>query len=382
MGTAIPMIVSWTIMYSATTVNFIYIARFIGGISIGAVCASIPVYLVEIAEDSIRGRLGSLFQSMTVTGVLYAYVIAVMVPYTELPLFCGALNIIFLILFFKAPESPMYLMQKGRRCEAEDALIFLRGKRYNVHKELEAMEKDINSKKAEKKPFFKELSKRSSILALLVSLTLMFLQQMTGINAVVFFMESVFEEADSALDPALSTIVAGVAQVLATLWSTALIDYTGRKILLQVSSSVMALCLAVLGYYFYEKENAGQTQFGSIPVVAVVLFIVTYSIGFGPIPWLISGEIMPPEVKGVGLGVVASFKWLCAFAVTKAFLPINDALGPATSYWIFTCLCVAAFFFSTFVLIETKGKSLYQIQEEMFGDKDKRNKMKISNAIV
>lgn len=329
------------------------------------------------------GTLGSMFQLMLVSGVMYTYIIGAIFPYTELPLFCGVLNIIFVILFFKAPESPMYLMQKGRRDEAEDALICLRGKKYNVHKELELMEEEINSKKAEKVPFFQELSKRSSVLSLLVCLMLMFFQQLSGINVVIFFMESIFHDAGSTLDPDICTIIAGVAQALATLGSTVLIDYTGRRILLQISSAVMALCLAVLGYYFHEKtQGSDVTQFGSIPVIAVVVFIIMYGVGFGPIPWLMSGEILPPEVKGTGLGIASCFKWFLAFAVTKAFQPINDALGPATSYWIFASICVTAFFFSTFVIIETKGKSLIEIQEEMFGKKGKRKKTKKSNGVV
>ncbi|CAH1404637.1 unnamed protein product [Nezara viridula] len=382
MSISVPIMISWILVYCATTVNMICIARFIAGIAVGAVYATVPVYLVEIAEDSTRGSLGAMFQLMSSNGGLYVYIIAAIFPYTELPLLCGLLNIMFLIFFFKAPESPIYLIQKGRRSEATDALIYLRGKQHNIHKDLEEMEEEINSNIAEKGTFLKELSKRSNVLSLLVCLTLVFFQQLSGINAVFFFLEGVFQDAGT-FEPAIPTIIAGVAQTIANFLSTVLIDFTGRRILLQISSTMMAVCMAILGYYFHEKTKGSDvTEFGAVPLIAVVAFIFMYSVGFGPISFLMSGEILPPEIKVTGLGIVSSFQWICAFAVTKAFQPINDALGPATSYWIFAAICVLGFFFSTFIIIETKGKSFLEIQEEMFGQKYERIKIIKSNGII
>lgn len=329
----------------------------------------------------ITGRLGSSFQLMTVIGVSYSYVVGALVPYTLLPLFCAVINIIFVVLFFKAPESPRYLLQKGRRKQAEDALLTLRGQKHNVFRELQCLEKELNSRSDEKVSLLQELSKKSNLLCLSTCLWLMVFQQLSGINVVVFYTESIFKDAGSTIDPAVSTIFAGLAQVVATLGSAVFIDRSGRRVLLQMSSAVMALCLGVLGYYFHLKSSgADVAELGSIPIVAVVVYILMYGAGFGPIPWLMSGEIMPPEIKGFGLGIAASFKWFLAFVVTKSFHPINDAVGPAITYWIFAFICVLAFFFVTFLLIETKGKSLSQVQEELCGKK--KTKQKTVNIVV
>ena len=318
---------------------------------------------------------------MLVVGILYTYILGAVVQYTGLPILCGFVNIIFIIVFFKAPESPFFLLKKDRRKQAEESLRVLRGQKYDIYSELHAMEKEITNQNAQKVPFLRAVSKRSSILALIICLGMMFFQQLSGINIVVFYAGSIFEAAGSSLDPSICTIFVGMSQVVSTLVAASLIDRLGRKILLQISAAVMAICLGVLGYYFHLKDSGSDvSNLGIVPLVAVIVYILLFAVGFGPIPWMISGEVLPPEIKGTGTGIAVALNWCLAFTVTKSFQPLNDLVGAAVTYWIFAVICVFSFFFVTFVVIETKGKSLAQVQEELSGNK--RTKDKKTNGVV
>ncbi|XP_014280108.1 facilitated trehalose transporter Tret1 isoform X3 [Halyomorpha halys] len=380
MSLSVPLLISWSMIHFATSVNILYLARLLGGIGLGAICTTVPMYVSEIAEDSIRGALGSAFQLMLGSGLVYAYALGAVVHYTMLPLLCGVINILFLTVFFRAPESPMWLLKKDQRKRAEESLQRLRGEKYNIYRELHAMEKEIANQNTQKVPFLKAINKRSSILAMVICLGMMFFQQMSGINIVIFFAGNIFKDAGSSMDSAVAAILVGLAGVIATLVAASLIDRLGRKILLQISATAMALCLVVLGYYFHLKTSGSDvSSIGTVPLVSVIVYILMFGIAFGPIPWMISGEVLPPEIKATGTSIAVATNWFIAFTVTKSFQPLLDAVGPAVTYWIFACLNVLSFFFVTFVVIETKGKSLAQVQEELSG---KRTKVGKTNGVV
>lgn len=196
-----------------------------------------------------------------------------------------------------------------------------------------------------------------------ISIMLMFFQQFSGINAVIFFTVDIFKMAGSSLDPNYCSIIVGVVQVLMTFASAALVERAGRKILLIQSSAVMCLCLTVLGIYFKVKD-AGKdvSSYGLIPLVSLVLFIISFSLGYGPIPWMMMGELLAPEVKGVASSIVVLFNWTAVFIVTKTFPMLMDSVGKDFTFWIFGVVMAAGTFYGFKALFETKGKSNAQIQ--------------------
>jgi MFS family permease len=159
-------------------------------------------------------------------------------------------------------------------------------------------------------------------------------------------------------------------QVLATYSSTLLVDKAGRRILLLFSSTVMAVCLTVLGLCFYLQMNGHDVSTLSwLPLACVSIFIIVFSMGFGPIPWIMIGELFPSNVKGIASAVAAAFSWIFAFAVTKAFQNLVDLLGSPVTFWLFAVMCVAATIFTAILVPETKGKDLQDIQAELRGKK-------------
>ncbi|XP_014280121.1 facilitated trehalose transporter Tret1 [Halyomorpha halys] len=370
MSMTIPLISCWVLIFFAKTAMMLYIARLIGGLGLGALCTLVPMYVGEIAEDSIRGTLGTAFQLMIVIGLVYAYSVGAAVKYTMLPLLCGSINIIFLIAYFRAPESPVWLVIKGRRKQAEASLRRLRGELYDPTAEIEAVEDEVRKQNELKVPFMKAMGKRASIRAFIMCLGCMFFQQVSGINIVIFYAGNIFKDAGSSMDPAIAAIMIPLAMTFATIVSALLIDRLGRKILLQMSAAAMIICLGVLGYFFYMKENGKDiSNIGLIPIAAMILYVLMFGIGYGPIPWLMSSELLAPEIKSTCSGIAAGFNWLCAFVVTKSFQPLVAGVGSAVTFWIFSGFNVLSLIFVTFVLLETKGKNIAEVQEILSGRK-------------
>lgn len=205
-------------------------------------------------------------------------------------------------------------------------------------------------------------------MALICGLGLMFFQQFSGINAVIFYTNDIFTSAGSNISPVIATIIVGVVQTIATYISSLLVDKAGRKILLLQSCVIMGICLIILGVYFKLKVDGYQVaSIGWLPLLCMVLFIVSFSMGFGPIPWMMMSELFPVEFRGGATGVTVITNWMLVFVVTLCFPIMKDAIGIYSCFWFFACIMVLCVFFVLFVIPETKGKSISQIQAILAG---------------
>merc|ERR1712139_586238 len=158
--------------------------------------------------------------------------------------------------------------------------------------------------------------------ALGIGLTLMFFQQMSGINAVIFYTKSIFEAAGSTIDSNLSTVIIGLVNIGATFMANALIDKLGRRVLLFISNTCLIVTLVVIATFFYLKTAYGDeyvAPIGWIPLVGFMIYVIGFSLGFGPIPWLMMGEIYPARIRSAAASVTTAFNWFTAFVVSKTF---------------------------------------------------------------
>ncbi len=169
----------------------------------------------------------------------------------------------------------------------------------------------------------KELLQSGYVKPLAVSMGLMFFQQFSGINAVMFYSVNIFRLAGSSIDSNLATIILGVVNIAATIFSNTVIDRLGRKILLYLSSSGMIVSLLCFGGYFFAKDVKGLVPPGWIPLLALMVYVVSFSIGYGPIPWLMMGEIFPGRIRGAAASISTAFNWSCTFVVTKTFMDLQ-----------------------------------------------------------
>ena len=208
---------------------------------------------------------------------------------------------------------------------------------------------------------------------LFISLGLMFFQQMSGINAVIFYTVSIFEKSGGRVDSNLSSIIVGLANFFATLGSNLVIDRVGRKVLLNVSAFFMSISLAVLGTFFLLQSldyNVSQVDF--LPLASFIVYIIAFSVGYGPIPWLMMGEIFPSKVRGHAASLATAFNWSCSFAVTKFFNDLINTVGTYGAFWFFGIICFLSLFFVTLLVPETKGHTLEDIEKYMLDNKTKQ----------
>lgn len=368
----IPFTIGWVLIIWASNIGMLYVGRFLLGIAGGAFCITAPMYTGEIADKDIRGSLGTYFQMMLTVGILFVYAIGAGLNAFLISIVCGCIPLVFGVIFVFMPETPLYLISKNKEDKAIKSLKWLRGNEYNYQMELDELKEQQQERVEQKVSVMAALTRRATIRALIISMGLMFFQQLSGINAVIFYTGFIFTAANSGVDATIATIIVGIMQVIATFISSIVVDKLGRRILLLLSSSIMAVCTILLGVYFYLAAQPDQSteSIGWLPIVSLCVFIVMFSIGFGPIPWMMVGELFAADIKGIAGSAAGTFNWLLAFLITKTFGTILEAIGIGETFWLFSGFSILGTVFVFFVVPETKGKSLLEIQKMLAGEKD------------
>nr|ACU24752.1 AT02749p [Drosophila melanogaster] len=354
-----PFFIGWLLILLASHIAMLLLGRFVVGFCGGAFCVACPMYVTEIAQVQYRGTMGCFFQLLIVFGILYAFVVGGFVKTFYFNIACAILPVIFFVLMIFMPESPIFLAQKGKAEKAEKSLKFLRGKDADVSGELKEMSAEGQKEKAS---VGKILCRRITLKGLFLSIGLMLFQQMTGINAIIFYSTFIFETAGSTLEPRISTIIVGIVQAIATIISILVIEKVGRKILLLVSACMMGISTLIMALYFGMLMKSGV---GWLALIAVCVFIIGFSLGFGPVPWLMMAELFAEDVKALAGSIAGTTNWCFAFIVTLLFPVLNDIIGATACFAIFFGFAVAAFVFILFLIPETKGKTLNEIQAKM-----------------
>ncbi|XP_015604212.1 facilitated trehalose transporter Tret1 [Cephus cinctus] len=357
----LPLLFCWYLVGFTHNLVWILLGRALAGTSIGASSVTVPMYVYEISEANIRGKLGTFFQLQLTIGILFVYLTGFTQNYAYIALICALIPALVLITLPFMPESPVWLMNQNRREDAKAALQYFRGKRYSVEKELSELQliKDSQEDAAS------IMDLKNHVKAMIIALGLSIFQQLSGINAVIFYSQTIFAAAETNISSILCSVIIGIVQVVATCGSSFFIDHAGRKVLLLLSSTVMAACLFVLSAYFHFQTVLSSLFW--VPLVSLTVLVIVFSLGFGPIPWLIVGELFPSNVKGTAGSVAAATNWSLAFMVTKFFPTMMNNVGIAGSFVIFAFVCVAGTIFISTVVPETKGKSLEEVQNELYG---------------
>ncbi|CAG9118631.1 unnamed protein product [Plutella xylostella] len=365
---AIPFMLSWLLTIFANGAGMLIAARFIAGLATGGICVAAPMYIGEIAETSIRGSLGAFFQLFLTVGILFTFVIGGWTHWRVLSIVSAVLPPLLVAVFWWMPETPAYLLGRHRRRDAEKALRWLRGPDADLTVELEAMQKEVDDAARQKAGMLTMVTNRAPLMALICSLGLMLFQQFSGINAVIFYTNNIFQSAGSDIDPVIATIIVGVVQMIATYISSLLVERAGRRILLLQSCVIMGICLIILGVYFkLQEDKVDVSSVGWIPLVCLILFILSFSLGFGPIPWMMMAELFAVEFRGTASGIAVIFNWCLVFIVTLCFPLMKDAIGIYSCFWFFACFMVICIFFVFILIPETKGKTVSQIQAILGG---------------
>lgn len=368
LASAIFFIVSWILLLTTSNVGQLLAARLIQGFGVGFVMTVQSMYIGEIATNEYRGALGSLMQLCIVLGILYVYAIGPYVSWAALQWACFAIPVIFAGVFFFMPETPTYYLTKGKRDEAIASLQWLRGKSAEgVQKELEDTAATVEEAMKSKAGVMDLFKSKGNIKALIICCGIISFQQLSGINVILFYSQTIFAKTGSSLAPAISTILVGIVQVVASAATPLIVDRLGRKPILLTSAGGMCLAHITMGLYFYMDyiKSDAVDSIGWLPIFSLIFFVTVYSVGFGPLPWAVLGEMFPPNVKSIASSIVASTCWILGFIVLQFFSSMDEAVGSHWSFWIFGIMCAIAFAFTLTQLMETKGMSLDEIQQAL-----------------
>ena len=346
-----------------TAVWMLSAARLALGVAVGIAAMIAPLYISESAPSAKRGMLVSIYQLAITLGILGAYLVNfAMDDSWRLMFMLGAVPGLALFLgMFVLSDTPRWLALKGRQSEAQTALARLRGvpaQDASVTAEL----RDITRATAGDSG----TAKWSDLLApfvrpaLVVSIGLFLLQQLSGINAVIYYAPTVFQEAsfDSHATQIMATIGIGVVNVGMTVVGMMLIDRIGRRKLLLIGFAGTALSLGMIAI-------GAATQAQSLDVLAVaglVLYIAAFAASIGPLPWVMMSELFPQHVRGLGMSVTSLANWGFNFLVVFSFPVLVASIGLGGVFGIYALVCVIGLVFTTRLVPETSGVSLEEIE--------------------
>jgi MFS transporter, SP family, sugar:H+ symporter len=356
--------------------------RGLGGVAVGIASVIAPAYIAEVAPADQRGRLGSLQQLAIVVGIFMAllvdYFIAASAGSAEAPFWFGvdAWRWMFWseippAIFYGAaalmiPESPRFLIAQKRYEEAAEVLEKVVGG--NVNAKVEEIRQTVLSKS---QPKFSDLiSRKGGLLSIVwIGMGLSILQQFVGIN-VIFYYSSVLWQAVgfSEKDSLLITVITGVVNILTTLIAIAYVDKFGRKPLLFFGSIGMTITLGTLTVLFGNAAIDTSTgnpalagASGIIALVAANLYVVCFGFSWGPIVWVLLGEMFNNKIRAAALSLAAGIQWIANFAVSTTFPPLLKSFGLGSAYGLYTIASAISIFFVIFFVRETKGKELEEM---------------------
>ncbi|XP_046457784.1 facilitated trehalose transporter Tret1-like isoform X2 [Daphnia pulex] len=348
--------------------SMLYAGRFLMGFAAGSTIPVCQIYVSECASPKIRGRLGSTTISAMALGVWTTYIIGIFVDWHLLTWVFCCLPVLFLFGTMVMPESPSWLLSNNREQEARQSLQFLRGKGTNIEAEMKRIKEyqemiNIND----------PASTTSIVKPLGISLGVMLFQQTTGINAIVFYADDIFQAVGSTMDEKYATIIVGAVQLVFTIASGFLVDRCGRRMLFLGSAITSSVPLATMGTFFYFERQWGDKEatryFGWLPLASLIVFFVTYSGGMSNVPFIIMGEMFPARHR-TSLGAISSsFNLFCTFAMVQLFPDMSQAFGKDGTFYFFTGCTLLSAAFVYFLLPETTGKTLEEMEQLFRSDK-------------
>jgi MFS transporter, SP family, arabinose:H+ symporter len=341
-------------------------ARFIGGLGIGAASMLSPLYISEIAPSRNRGRLVSLYQLAIVVGINLIYFVNLVIASfgdeawnveTGWRYMLGSGTIpavLFLVLLFIVPESPRWLVKKGKYDDALDTLEKVNGggEGKNVLNEIkESLGQEVGT--------LHDLFSSRLKPAMVIGVVLALFSQITGINAIIYYAPEIFKGVGFASESALmQTVLIGAINTVFTFVALWLIDIAGRKTLLQWGVAGMVVCLLAVGLCFHFNFTNGPWL-----IIFILAYIAFFASSLGPIPWVLISEIFPTRTRGIAMSFCTVVLWVGVLAVTQFTPFLLQRAGGAYTFWLFMLNAIVLLWFVWKRIPETKQRTLEEIEQ-------------------
>lgn len=355
--------------------------RWLGGLGVGAASVIAPAYIAEVSPAHWRGRFGSFQQLAIVVGIFIAllvdYVLASLAGSASSPLWFGAAAwrwmflmelpaaVLYGVMALVIPESPRYLVAQGQETEAMRVLSKVEGG--DVQAKVAEIRQTVSR---ERPPRFSDLLSRSGgfLPIVWVGMGLSVLQQFVGINVIFYYSSTLWRAVGfSERDSLIITVITGAVNIVTTLIAIAFVDKFGRKPLLILGSIGMTLTLGTLTVIFGNAplDAAGNPSLtgsaGVIALLAANLYVFCFGFSWGPVVWVLLGEIFNNRIRAAALSLAAAVQWVANFVVSTTFPPLLQFFGLGSAYGLYTISAAISLFFVLFLIRETKGKELEQM---------------------
>ena len=372
-GSSVVFLLSSVAIGLAQSFGFFLAARFVGGIGIGLASGLSPMYIAEVAPASVRGKMVSLNQMTIVLGILGAqitnWLIADPIPaafsqadiaaswngrmaWRWMFLAAAVPSVVFMVASLYIPESPRWLLMKGRRKEAEDILTHIGGSQY-CRRETEA----FGTGGRQSGGSMRMLAGKAYRGVLLLGVFIAVFQQWCGTNVIFNYAQEIFQSAGYAIgDVLFNIVITGVANVVFTVAAIFTVDRIGRRKLMLAGAGGLCAIYLTLGWCYY----AGVT--GMFMIVLVVAAIACYAMTLGPCTWVLISEIFPTKVRAVAVATCTFALWVGSSLLTYTFPLLNSCLGSYGTFWIYSAVCACGLAVFVRFLPETKGKSLEELE--------------------
>ena len=337
--------------------------RILGGVAVGMAAVISPMYISEISPAHLRGRLVSLYQLAITLGILIAFMSNYLLSGTGEDAWRWMFSVqaipamLFFVALFVVPESPRWLVSKGRMDEAKQVLTKTGGAVY-AEKELESIQQSFQSN--EHRVNLSMLLDKKFILPVVLGLLVAVFSQITGYNSLLYYAPMIFKNAGLETGDALfQTLAIGLINCVFTFVAIFTIDKIGRRILLLSGSLLMTICWVLIAFTF-NLQSEGYLLLGII-----LVFCSVYAATIGPVTWTYIAEIYPNSIRAMGISVATLFLWIACFITSFTFPVLVKAAGEPITFLIYGALCLIYFVFIFFRLPETKGKRLEALEQEL-----------------
>ena len=351
---------------AAPGAGFLDAARIIVGVAIGIVSVAAPLYVAEMAPADRRGSLVAIYQLAITIGIFAAYIVDEAFAHDEAWRAMFAIGIVpaaLLVLGMRGlPESPRWLVDRGRRDEAASVIAMLGADDAGVAIELAT----IDAARAEDTGAgWRAVLGQTARAALVIAVGLALVQQLTGINTVIYYAPRIFKAAGLGSSSAAiwASVSVSVVNVGATFIAIRFVDRVGRKPLLMVGITGMVAALGGLALLFATKTHGdGFSLHDALTIGALWVYVIFFAFSLGPIVWIMIAEVFPQNVRGPGNGIATMAGWAGNLVVSLTFLSLIDALGETGTFALYGAVGLASLVFILLRVPETKGRTLEEIQ--------------------
>ncbi|XP_075235594.1 facilitated trehalose transporter Tret1-like [Lycorma delicatula] len=370
-------IISWLLIGIGNNAYEFWLSWFLAGLWSGVVYTVVPVYLGEITDPRYRGFINTVFSVVRRIGIVIQFVSGKYIRYNYLALIIIIIPLLFIILFIWAPESPYYYLMKNNKQDAKRELCKLRGKtedKKEIENELNEMELYVNEEMKNRGRFKDLIATKASRKALFMMETIIILLRISETGSIMGYITATLpKKIFHFLDASQCVMIIETVRLITGLISAILIDAIGRRILMTTASITCGISMLLSGvwYFLNTNSNLDVTDINWIPFLCLVIHNMSYCLGLGPVCSSLRSEYFPMNIKSKSTAITSTTLALVSCIINKTFLTTADSVGLYLNYLIFSISCFVNAIFTLFFVIETKGKTLKEIQDELNGNNNR-----------